>query len=49
MKGGKTATSVAEKLKFASSRVHASFWTRVTASAWLRFIFQLPAMRGYVP
>ena len=31
---------------FLSSRVQASFWTRPTASTWLRFIFQLPAISG---
>src|SRR6478672_11711423 len=29
-----------------SVRRAASFWTRTTASWWLRFIFQLPAMIG---
>src|SRR4051794_40322053 len=44
--GGSTATSVREKSCFLSARIQASFWTSATASGWVTFIFQLPAIRG---
>src|SRR3954468_14617829 len=44
--GGNTTTSTRLWSCFLSSRVHASFWTRTTASWWLRFDFQLPAISG---
>src|SRR3954452_13494054 len=44
--GGITATSVRVKSCFLSARIQASFWTSATASGWVTFIFQLPAIRG---
>src|SRR3954447_23294633 len=44
--GGKTATSTLLKSCRLSASVHASFCTRTTASWWLRFIFQFPAISG---
>src|SRR5215216_5168171 len=44
--GGTTTTSTRPESCFLSSRVHASFWTRTTASWWLRFDFQFPAISG---
>src|SRR4051794_16194269 len=42
--GGSTATSTS--VSCCSLRLNASFCTRLMASRWLRFIFQLPAMMG---
>src|SRR4051812_30164353 len=42
--GGSTATSTSDSS--CSLRLNASFCTRLMASRWLRFIFQLPAMMG---
>src|SRR2546429_3201424 len=42
--GGSTTTSTASSCF--SVRLNASFWVSEMASRWLRFIFQLPAMRG---
>src|SRR3954451_14605800 len=44
--GGNTTTSTRLWSCFLSSRIHASFWTRTTASWWLRFDFQFPAISG---
>src|SRR6478672_8633221 len=44
--GGTTTTSTLPKSCFLSARVQASFCTRTTASWWLRFIFQFPAISG---
>src|SRR5262245_44986641 len=44
--GGSTATSTRSKSCFLSCSVHDSFCSRCTASTWLRFIFQLPAING---
>src|SRR4051794_25571802 len=44
--GGTTTTSTLPKSCFLSARPSASFCTRCTASWWLRFIFQLPAISG---
>ncbi len=46
MNGGATTTSVRAWSCFLSVRIQASFWTSATASGWVRFIFQLPAISG---
>src|SRR5215203_1831547 len=42
--GGSTTTSTASWSSSVSEK--ASFWTSASASRWLRFIFQLPAISG---
>src|SRR5436305_3780222 len=42
--GGSTTTSMSDR-RF-SGRLKANFWVSAMASRWLRFIFQLPAIRG---
>src|SRR5690606_194543 len=44
--GGRTATSTRSKSLSLSAK--AIFWTSAIASRWLRFIFQLPAMSGFL-
>src|SRR3712207_2515119 len=44
VKGGRTTTSAASSSLSFSEKT--TFCTRLIASRWLRFIFQLPAIRG---